>query len=293
MPPATSLEQLILESINALTPAETRVARAILASYPASATRGSAAIAEVAQSSPASVIRFVTKLGFGSLREFHEAVRAELEGRSRSPYDTLAPASSEHHLIEAVIKAEATNIAATLNRLTPGAISDLRSLLEEASSIAVLGGRFSHALAVYLHAHLRLVRARAMLLSTADVPDEIAHLGRGSLIVIFDFRRYHAEAEFAARYIKGRRGKVIVVTDPYISPAAHHADHALVAEIEGPHLVDSYASVVALLDTIISDFIASNGGFKRQRIDRVESAREQLDEIVLRNANSLHSGQRS
>jgi len=287
MPAAPSLEQLILDSINTLTPAETRVARAILGSYPASATRSAAAIAEVAESSPASVIRFVTKLGFASLREFHEAVRAELEGRSRSPYDTLAPASSEHDLIEAVIQAEATNVAATLHRLTPESIRALRTLLNDASSVSVLGGRFSQALAVYLHAHLRLIRPGALLLSTADVPDEIAHLGRGSLIVIFDFRRYHPEAEFAARYTKARRGKVIVVTDPYISPAAHHADHTLVAEVEGPHLVDSYASVVALLDTIIGDLVATNSAAMRQRIDRVETAREQLDGLVFRNAGFL------
>jgi len=197
------------------------------------------------------------------------------------------PASSEHDLIEAVIAAEATNVAATLHRLTPESIRALRTLLNEASSVSVLGGRFSQALAVYLHAHLRLIRGGALLLSTADVPDEIAHLGRGSLIVIFDFRRYHPEAEFAARYTKARRGKVIVVTDPYLSPAAHHADHTLVAEVEGPHLVDSYASVVALLDTIIGDLVATNSAAMRQRIDRVETAREQLDGLVFRNAGLL------
>jgi DNA-binding MurR/RpiR family transcriptional regulator len=277
-----SLEQLILESIDSLTPAEKRVARAILASYPASATRSSSAIAEVAESSPASVVRFVNKLGFASLREFREAVRSGLEGMYRSPYETVAPASSEHDLIEAVIQAEASNVAATLTRLTPESIRSLRKLLADASAIAVMGGRFSHALAVYLHAHLRLIRSGAMLVHTADVADEIAHLGRGTLIVIFDFRRYDPQAEFAAHYVKARRGKVIVVTDVHVSPAAQHADHTLVAEVEGPHLVESYASVVALLDMIIGDLVAAHADAMRRRIDRVEGARTELDELVFR-----------
>lgn len=276
-----SLEQLILESIDSLTPAEKRVARAILASYPASATRSSSAIAEVAESSPASVVRFVNKLGFASLREFQEAVRSGLEGMYRSPYETVAPASSEHDLIEAVIKAEANNVAATLTRLTPESIRSLRTLLTEASSIAVMGGRFSQALAVYLHAHLRLIRAGVMVVGS-DVADEIAHVGRGALIVIFDFRRYDPQAEFAGRYVKARRGKVIVVTDVHVSPAAQHADHTLVAEIEGPHLVESYASVVALLDMIIGDLVAANADAMRRRIDRVEGARSQLGDLVFR-----------
>ena len=272
-----SLEQRILESIDALTPAEKRVARAILASYPASATRSAAAIAEVAESSPASVVRFAGKLGFASLREFQEAVRSGIEGMYRSPYETVAPASSEHELIEAVIQGEAQNVAATLNRLTPESIRGLRRLLVEASSIAVMGGRFSHALAVYLHAHLRLIRSGTTIVGPADVADDIAHLGRGTLIVIFDFRRYHPQAEFAARYVKARRGKVIVVTDVHVSPAAQHADHTLVAEVEGPHLVESYASVVALLDMIIGDLVAANadadGPADRPRRARAHAAR--------------------
>jgi DNA-binding MurR/RpiR family transcriptional regulator len=288
-----ALERQILESIDSLTPAEKRVARAILASYPASATRSSSAIAEVAESSPASVVRFVNKLGFTSLREFQEAVRSGLEGMYRSPYETLAPASSEHDLIEAVIKAEASNVGATLNRLTPESIRSLRQLLVEASSIAVMGGRFSHALAVYLHAHLRLIRSGAVIVHTADVADEIAHVGRGTLIVIFDFRRYHPQAEFAARYVKARRGKVVVVTDVHVSPAAQHADHTLVAEVEGPHLVESYASVVALLDMIIGDLVATNSDAMRRRIDRVEVARSQLDDVVFRKAEALEDGQRA
>jgi DNA-binding MurR/RpiR family transcriptional regulator len=282
-----SLEQRILESIDSLTPAEKRVARAILASYPTLATRSSSAIAEAAESSPASVVRFVNKLGFASLREFQEAVRAGIEGMYRSPYETLAPASSEHDLIEAVITAEANNVAATLNRLTPQSIRSLRRLFVDASSIAVMGGRFSQGLAVYLHAHLRLIRGGAIVIAPADVADEIAHLGRGTLVVLFDFRRYHPQAEFAARYVKARRGKVIVITDIHVSPAAQHADHTLVADIAGPHLVESYASVVALLDMIIGDLVADNRDAMRRRIDRVELARAQLDDVVFHNAGSI------
>lgn len=275
-----TLEQLILESINSLTPAETRVARAILDSYPALATRSASAIAEASGSSPATVIRFVTKLGFADMREFHESIRDGLAGMYRSPYETLAPAPSENELIDAVVAAEAANIAATLNRQTPESIRALRNLLSEASSIGVMGGRFSHGLAVYLHAHLRLIRSAVTILRTTDVADDIAHVGRGAVIVVFDFRRYHPQAEFAAQYVKSRRGKVVVITDPHLSPAAHYADHTLVAEVEGPHLVESYASVVALLDMIVGDLVATNGDAMRRRISRVEQARTQLDEIV-------------
>ncbi len=272
---STPVEQRILGSINSLTPAETQVARAILASYPASATRSSSAIAHNAGTSPASVIRFVAKLGFASLSDFHEAVRGELDARSRSPFEMVRPAS-DGSLIESVVDAEAANISSTLRRVTPQTLETLRAHIMDASTVAVLGGRFSHAMAVYLHAHLRLIRPGAVLLSPANVPDQIAHAGRGSCLVVFDFRRYHGEADFAARYVKERRGRVIVITDPYLSPASHHADITLIADIEGPHLVDSYAAVVTLLDTIIGDLVSADPRTRR-RIERVEAARSLLD----------------
>ncbi|MDX6535407.1 MAG: hypothetical protein QOF68_3151 [Gaiellales bacterium] len=272
-----SVEQLILDVINTLTPAETRVARSILAAYPGSATHSSSAIAAAASTSPATVIRFVGKLGFPTLRDFHEAVRAELDGRWRSPFETVQAASSERGLIEAVIATETANVSSTLRRLSASSLEAVRELILDASTVAVLGGRFSHAMAVYLHAHLRLIRSGAVIMSPANVPDQIAHAGRGSCLVVFDFRRYHREAEYAARYVKSRRGKVVVITDPYVSPASHHADHTLIADIEGPHVADSYAAVTALLDVIIGDLIGADPQRTRRRIDRVETARDLLD----------------
>lgn len=273
----TPIETLILESIDSLTPAETRVARSLLAGYPSSATRSSAAIATAAGSSPASVIRFVAKLGFGSLHEFHEAVRSELDARMRSPFETDRRGDAADGFVETVIQSQAANTAQTLRRLTPEVLASVRSLLTESPAIFTLGGRFSHALAWYLAAHLQLTRPGVEVLSPGSLADRLAHVSRRACLVAFDFRRYQPEVEFAAGYVKARRGRVILVTDPYLSPAARHADRTLVADIESPRLFDSYAPAVALLDTIVSDFLTSGGEQTRRRIGRVEEARDLLD----------------
>ena len=72
-----------------------------------------------AEACAGSGLGVVGKIGGAGRREWPGSVRAERGGRARSPYDTVAPASSGHDLIEAVIQAEATNVAATLHRLTP------------------------------------------------------------------------------------------------------------------------------------------------------------------------------
>jgi DNA-binding MurR/RpiR family transcriptional regulator len=269
---AAHVQQRILQALDSLTPMQTQIARSILASYPGSATRSSAAIARSSGTSSASVTRFVQRLGFATVREFQEAVRSDLDERFRSPW-LRNESPSEDSALETVIQAEAANISETLRRLSPGMLAGLRELLLGASTVSTLGGRFSYALAVYLSAHLRLVRPHVTVLTAADIADQLAHAGRGTCLVVFDFRRYQPEAEAAARYVKSRRGRVIVITDPYLSPASHHADRVLVAEIEAPRLVDSYAAVVALLDTIVSDLASAGGKRTRGRIERVEEAR--------------------
>jgi DNA-binding MurR/RpiR family transcriptional regulator len=271
---ALQVEARILQSIDGLTPTETRVARAILARYPASAIRSSGAIAKAAGTSPASVVRFVAKLGFPALHDFHEAVRAELDPPRRSPFDEVAAEADGDGLVESIVRSETANVTDTLRRLRPDVLAAVRDLLLGSSVVASFGGRFSQSLAMYLVAHLQLLRPRASLLTTADVAEHLAHLGRGACLVVFDFRRYHPEAEAAAAYMKARRGRVVCVTDPYLSPASHHADHTLVAEIEGPRLLDSYAAVVALLDTIVSAAVSVDPERARRRVERVEEARQ-------------------
>jgi len=275
----TPLQRRIIESVDALGPAEKRVARAILASYPSSATRNASAIAKAAGSSQATVTRFITKIGFSSLLEFHEAMRSELDQRFRSPFHMHQERIETDELVESVIRSESANIAETLRRLTPEMLGEVRRILAEASEVVLTGGRFTQALAVYLAAHLQMVRPGVRLISPPGLADQLSHAGRGTCLVAFDFRRYHYEAEWAAGYVKSRRGRVILVTDPYLSPAAKHADRTLVAAIETPRLVDSYAPAVALLDTVVSNLITEDPDRARRRIEQVEEARRQLSAL--------------
>lgn len=273
----TTIENRILESIDALTQAETRVARSLLSGYPGSALRGASGIATAAGASPASVTRFLTKLGFDSLRDFHEAVRSELDARLRSPFETTDGDDAGNGFIETVVRSQSHNVAQTLRRLTPELLASVRALLTEPSAVYTLGGRFSHSLAWYLAAHLQLVRPGVTVLTQESLADRLAHARRRSCLVAFDFRRYQPAIEFAAGYVKARRGHVVLITDPYVSPAARHADRTLVADIETPRLFDSYAPAVAMLDAIISDVVTNGPQQSQNRIRQVEEARALLD----------------
>lgn len=275
----SSVVDLVLASVDLLTPAEKRVGQSILATFPSGGLRSASVIAKEAGASPATVIRFVGKLGFAGLPEFQEAVRHDIDRRLRSPFELYAPEQdAPAPFLDEILASEQHILAETLGRLDERTLAEVRRLLTTSPSVWIMGGRFSQSAAHYLYAHLNLFRPDVRFLNSvaAPIPDQIVHARRGVCLVVFDFRRYQADAEFAARYVKSRRGRVIVVTDPYLSPAAHHADRTLIASIERPALLDSHTGATALVDAIVSDILIHDRDAISARLADVEHTRAAL-----------------
>src|ERR1700744_5793270 len=79
-PPAEELplRDEIFRRMNELTPAERKVARTLLARYPAAGLESTAALAAAAGTSKPTVLRLLDRLGFGSYPAFQERLRAEV-----------------------------------------------------------------------------------------------------------------------------------------------------------------------------------------------------------------------
>src|SRR5690242_7210078 len=79
--------ELVRHRLDSLSPAERRLARALLASYPIAGLESVARFAERAGVSPPMVTRFITKLGFRGYPEFQEILREEVQARLSSPLE--------------------------------------------------------------------------------------------------------------------------------------------------------------------------------------------------------------
>src|SRR3979411_2372884 len=77
--------ELVRHRLASLSPAERKLARVLLASYPIAGLESVARFAERARVSPPTVTRFITKLGFRGYPEFQETLRTEVQARLSSP----------------------------------------------------------------------------------------------------------------------------------------------------------------------------------------------------------------
>lgn len=257
--------------------AERKVARVLLADYPAAGLDTAARLAERAGVSAPTVVRFVARLGYGGYREMQQRLRAEVQERRTPPVARATGADGRAvHELAGSAKAFTQAVDDTFAALPAGELDRVVGLLSDRGRrVSCLGGRFSHVLAEYLDLHLRLLRPQTRLLDMR--PEHVASLlvdaGRRDVFVLFDFRRYQRDVIDVARRAQQTGSKLILFTDPWLSPAAAVADLVVPVRVEGPTPFDSFVPAMAVLETIISRLLTELGADAEGRLRR-------SDEIV-------------
>src|SRR3979490_2017614 len=83
--PDSRVGELVRHRLASLSPAERKLARVLLASYPITGLERLSRFGERAAVSPPTVTRFISKLGFRGYPEFQEVLRHEVQARLSSP----------------------------------------------------------------------------------------------------------------------------------------------------------------------------------------------------------------
>jgi len=259
-----------------LTPAERKVAQALMADYPVAGLEPVARLAAAAGVSPPTVVRLVAKLAFGNYAEFQHSLKAEVSARLSSPLEMHAERSGGTS-VDALRRTErllCDGISSSLGTLPPAEFENAVALLAEPRrSVTMLGGRFSSMLAEYLAAHLRILRPRVRFVPAAgaDRATCVLDLGRRDVLVAFDYRRYQRDTVRLAVTAKKQGAMVIAFTDPYLSPLSAHADVILTSSVASPSPFDALTPAVALAEAVIAALVDRLGDAPRARMARYDA----------------------
>jgi DNA-binding MurR/RpiR family transcriptional regulator len=261
-----------------ITPAEQKVARALTTSAMLAGFETVAALASRAGVSGPTVVRFIARLGYGSYTDFQRALLREMESRNASPLSLYHRADARPGaLLRLSAAAFAGSMAESFKRLS---IADFEfavsALAERRNRIFVTGGRFTRLLAEMLHLHLFQMRPNVatLLPGLQSRADQLLEVGPRSVLVAYDFRRYESETVEIVERAKKRGATVIVVTDPWTSPAARFADAVLAADVGSPSPFDSMVPACALTEALIAELAVREGKQGRVRIQELEILRE-------------------
>jgi len=253
-----SVETEIHEAMIRLTAAEKRAARALIANYPALGLAPVAEFAEAAETSPASVLRFIAQLGIESYPDFQRRLREELDERIKSPLQKAAAGKhqgSREDFLARYASQIASNLQETVSRLPASEFSSVcAQIANTRGALHLAGGRFTAPIADYMAAHLRIVRpgVRTLEARRASRSDELLDVRPGDAGVLFDIRRYDPEMLSLAQALKMRRARVILITDNWISPVSRYAKYVLPCSVDVEGAWDSSVSLFAIVEAIIA-----------------------------------------
>lgn len=263
-----------------LTSAERKVARALLDDFPRAGLGSMARLATTAGVSEPSVMRLVKKLGYTGYASFQQALVQEVDERLRSPclqldkqrYDHPVPEAWDDYLVGA-----GELIDETRHLLSAPDILALSELIAASSQrIWLHGGRYSHFLAGYLHAHLKLLRGDCHLLAEAGAIDSLIDLGQRDVLILFDYRRYQAQAATLAQIAKRQGARLVLFTDVYDSPLRTQADLIISAPVESPSPFDSLLPAMAQVEALVRCLTLSAESGLNERLARIDDIRAQF-----------------
>ncbi|MFB7835292.1 MULTISPECIES: MurR/RpiR family transcriptional regulator [unclassified Streptomyces] len=282
---SSTLADEIRKRLGDLSPAERKVARVLLAGYPAAVFETVATIADRASVSAPTVLRCASRLGFKGFPDLQAALRAELDARTASPitlYAHSGPSQSgtpeegqaSNPELRAALSLVQQAVSQTFDEIAPREFDDAVQLLSDPRRrVHVAGGRFTHLLAQYLGLHLTQFRDQVQVLPDRDVERTsfLTQLARRDVTVLFDYRRYEPDKTVIAELARERGGKVIVFTDPWLSPAAAHADVVLTTQVTSGSPYDSLTPALALVESLVGAVLERIGDKGHERMKLSES----------------------
>jgi DNA-binding MurR/RpiR family transcriptional regulator len=262
-----------------LSKAERRVGRALLADYPSAGLASAARLAERAEVSPPTVLRFAPSLGYDGFTDLQVAMRAELTARSNGPITRLPTAPTAGSPLDALLKqarAQNDRAAATLAELPASAVDAAVALLSDTGRpLQLHGGRFSHLLAMHLAAHLEQLRPGVRLLADPGGRDlgAMIELTRRDVVVLFDYHRYQRSVAELATRVHRAGATVVLITDDLACPVAPEAEVVLAASSTVGTTYQSMAAGFLLTELLIPPVMDAIGEPARTRMALWEEQR--------------------
>ena len=249
------LRDVIFQRMDELTPAERKVARTLLARYPAAGLESTAALAAAAGTSKPTVLRLLARLGFGSYPDFQERLRAVVT-RSMSPLSRAQAgrtAPSDDSVFLRAVDLRARLVTRLQDTVPPAEIERaVSALAARPRHVVISGGYFSRLIARMLAMQLD------QLIPNVDYADEplgadigkYLRAGRDSVAIVFDLRRHELAAKELVSLAKNSGATVILITDESLSPSAEEADVVLPVAVDGVPF-DSFSALLVLTESLV------------------------------------------
>ena len=196
-----------------------------------------AKLAEQANVTPSTLIRFANSFGFKGFSEMQQLFRERLMNelpnyaeRIRAVRSATGETPDTTQLLWEFSEANREVLEELPGRINPTELERALDLLEKAEAVHVMGARRSFVVASYFTYALHHIEKRAFLINGQGgmYREQIRSIGARDALLLVSYSPYAQESQEAAADAKERGIPLVVITDSSLSPLSRLADVGLI-----------------------------------------------------------------
>jgi len=267
-----SAPDLVAAVSGELTPAERRIAEAVLAAPTLLAFGTVSDLASRIGTSRPTIVRFANKLGFKGYTQLQRHVRSDLSHRLARPSERIRHEQGNAPGARAAIN---NALASVFEAVDGERLGELTAPILRAEKVWILSGETSQAGARKLHSGLSIVRPGVRLLDERTFGADACDVGPRDAAVVMDFFRYRRRVTEAARLLSQSGATIVAITDSPLSPLVELADTWCEIEVPAVGPFDSSVPAVAIVELLVARVARDLHDQATARIDRIEALWEE------------------
>jgi DNA-binding MurR/RpiR family transcriptional regulator len=238
-------------------------------------------LAQTCRVSEATVVRFVSQLGYEGYGAFRQALRdfvdRELTMLERT--DIATTAGEGMNRLHQVVSEEMDNLKQFFVTVEMDTLQKVVDYLEKSPAVYIIGSRLSYTFAYYLGWSLTKVRTGIHILKGSDSTaiDWLTISAPGSLVVIIATSRYPNELIRLGKMARRLDRTLLVITDSSLCPLTQFAHLTLVAPAKNIPFIGSPTTIACIINYLVLEVAARDGNRLKDHQAKLERAYREND----------------
>lgn len=218
-------------------------------------------VGEVARKSDVSesvVVRFAGSLGYKGFAEMKRSITVRVKDNLDLPRRMMdIRLSADSPLSDVMVTSlhqDIDNIKATQKNPYNYIFADVVKAIREAKHVYIMGSRGLNKVAELAAFLFDLAGIDSYAISADDSTQyqRICRMDAGSVFIALSLPRYNMRLDTAAQIAQEHGAKIVVICDNLFAPIARRADYALLVSVKSNTFINSYASLIALINAIVT-----------------------------------------
>jgi DNA-binding MurR/RpiR family transcriptional regulator len=237
-------------------------------------------LAQTCDISEATVVRFVSTLGYDGYSDFQNALKNFVNTGLSLPERADIKGIKENgaNRLHRGILEELGNLQFLYENISVATMNEFVDELNKAHTVYVVGSRLSYTFAYYLGWSLTKIRKGVHILKGSDSTsfDMLANANSKSLVIMATTTRYPNELIKLARMVRRSSHTLLTMTDSNICPVAGFADICLVVPSRSIPFIGNVSGMLAVIQYIVQELANKRG-------EDLEKYQKQLEQVYLEN----------